>query len=301
MKNKVSRILTLFGIGAGLFFCVVLFSVRTHRTAPSDRAKIVVSGYVPYTFVKTLAGDSADILMLLPPSAEPHSFEPTPGVLVQLHEADAFIYVSDLLEPWAADLASAVADKTKVLVLAEGVADSGDPHIWMNLQNAPLLADEIAQLLLQVVPQNQMLIKRNLSKFKEEISALQDAFAASLPFCQNKEAVHIGHLAFGNLLTPYGITLTALSGTSHEGEHSVKKVIELVGRIQQKNIQTIFTEETLSPRLAQVIARETKVQLLPLYPIEHISKQDFDNQVTYGDFMRRNLTSLQRGLQCPAS
>lgn len=299
--KKIVWILAGFWIIVGLFFCGVLFSLRMHRTANDNRIKIAVSGYVPYTFVKQLTGNSAHILMLLPPSAEPHSFEPTPGVLVQLHEAAAFIYVSGKLEPWAADLAKAVESKTKVLALDKTVPESADPHIWMNLQNAPVLADEIAQLLVEVMPKNKTLIERNLTKFKKEISALQKAFADSLPACAQKEAVHIGHLAFGNLLTPYGITLMALSGTSHEGEHSVKKVIALVGLIKKKNVQTIFTEETLSPRLAQMISRETGVQLLPLYPIEHISKKDFDEQVTYIDFMRRNLNSLQRGLQCPAS
>ena len=112
--------------------------------------------------------------------------------------------------------------------------------------------------------------------------------------------VHIGHLAFSNLLAPYGITLTALSGTSHEGEHSAKKLAELIREIKAKNLPAIFTEEVISPRLAQTVAAETGAQILPLYSIEHISKQDFENQVTYVDLMRRNLESLKQGLICPA-
>jgi len=300
--KKIGWILAGFWGIVALFCCVIFFSARpSHRAQQNQRPRIVVSGYVPYTLVKELAGARADVLMLLPPSAEPHSFEPTPGVLVQLHEAAAFVYISDQLEPWAADLAKAVEGKTKVLVLDKRVSTNGDPHIWMNLQNVPALAAEIATLLSEIMPNEQMQIARNLEKFNAEISDLQTAFADSLPACKQKEAVHIGHLAFDNLLTPYGITLTALSGTSHEGEHSVKKVAALVGLIKKENIQTIFTEETLSPRLAQMIADETNVRLLALYPIEHVSKQDFDKQVTYGEFMRRNLTNLQRGLQCPAS
>ncbi|MBQ8032854.1 MAG: zinc ABC transporter substrate-binding protein, partial [Elusimicrobiaceae bacterium] len=62
----------------------------------------------------------------------------------------------------------------------------------------------------------------------------------------------------------------------------------------------IFTEDTLSPRLAKAVAQETGAQIFPLYPIEHISKTDFNANVTYAELMRRNLESLARGLQCQA-
>lgn len=301
MKKKIAWILAGFWIVIGWFLCVVLFQTsRMKNSAQEPRPKIAVSGYVPYTFVKQLTGNKADILMLLPTGAEPHSFEPTPGALVQLHEAAAFIYMSDRLEPWAADLAKALPKSTRVLVLDQTVI-SEDPHIWMDVSKVPLLIREIAQLLFEIMPQNRAQIERNLSKFKKEIDVLQTSFAASLPACRQKEAVHIGHLAFANLLAPYGITLTALSGTSHEGEHSVKKVVKLVKLIKDKDIKVVFTEDTLSPRLSQMIARETEVQLLPLYSIEDISKTDFEHQVTYTELMRRNLDSLVRGLQCPAS
>ena len=268
---------------------------------PAGGPKIVVSGYVPYTLTHQIAGANADILMLLPPGAEPHSFEPTPGALIALSQADAFIYVSDELEPWAADLAQNAGVKTRVLQLGKLIRPEEDPHVWMDFKKTELMAYQIAALLSEIAPQNRAVTDKNWENFTAQLGELAQAFQTQLTHCKYKEAVHIGHLAFNNLLTPYGIQLTALSGSAHEGEHSAKKLAQLVREIKAQKLPAVFTEEVLSPRLAQTVAEETGAEILPLYSIEHISKEDFDNRVTYLDFMRRNLANLKRGLVCQAS
>lgn len=285
--------------------CVLLMGLlwqSCRRPAQTSATPTVaVSGYVPYTLVHQLAGDFANVEMLLPAGAEPHAFEPTPFVLVQLQHASAFIYTSRETEPWAADLAqNAIGNNTPVLELSSTVEKSSDPHTWMFLPNAQKMAYATAQFLKQVFPQEQEQIQQNYEQMTRELTELEKQFQGTLTRCAQKEVVHIGHLAFDNLLTPYGIKLTALSGTSHEGEQSAQKIVELVRAIKSKQIPVIFTEETLSPRLAQTVAEETSVEILNLYPIEHISKNDFDRRVTYAELMRRNLQNLARGLQCPA-
>ena len=64
------------------------------------------------------------------------------------------------------------------------------------------------------------------------------------------------------------------------------------------NLSALFTEDAVSPRLAETVAAETGVDILPLYPIEHVTKNDFNREVSYAELMRRNLESLQRGLSC---
>ena len=290
----------LFLVVAGAIWWASISSTVRNPYADNDNPVIVTSGYVPYTLLKELAGDSVNVLMLLPPGAEPHAFEPTPGALVMLQHADAFVYVSDELEPWAADLAKSVGEKTRVLALAKSFPQTGDPHVWMDPQQAQLMAGELSALLADIAPQHRSVTDQNYSKLSDELDQLDRDFQTALANCKSREVVHVGHLAFGNLAQKYNLQLTALAGTSHDGEHSAKKLAALVKQIKQNNIHTIFTEDTLSPRLAQAVAQETGAQILPLYPIEHISKNDFNNNVTYMALMRRNLESLVRGLQCQA-
>lgn len=300
MKKIIKWGLVVFWALIGLFLCVILVnSYRFRRSNHSSaQEKLIVSGYVPHVVVRELLGPSTSILQLLPVGTEPHSFEPTPGALVQLKNAIAFIYVSDTLEPWAAELAKATGLRTRVLKLSSLVPPSRDPHIWMDLGKMRTIFIQTAAFLCEIFPQDREKIQHNLERIIEQINQLEREFAATLATCKYKEVVHIGHLAFENLLVPYGINLVSLSGTSHEGEHSVKKITQLIHLVQTHHIPAIFTEEMLSPRLAQAVAVETGVEILKLYPVESVSKQDFDRQVSYEELMQRNLESLKRGLQC---
>jgi len=289
----------LFLVAAAAIWWASISSTVRNPVVDNDKPVLVTSGYVPYTLAKELAGEHVNVLMLLPPGAEPHAFEPTPGALITLKHANAFVYLSNELEPWAADLADIVKE-APVIKLAASVPVGSDPHVWMNLKNAKILAAQIEQVLVQIDPAHAQAYAQNLAAFNTQIDELAQEFKTTLAHCKSREVVHVGHLAFKNLTDEYGLTLTALAGTSHDGEHSAKKLAELVNEIKAKHLPAIFTEETISPRLAKAVAQETGAQILPLYPIEHISKKDFNDHVTYADLMRRNLKSLRRGLLCPA-
>ena len=294
------KLILIFKLLVLLLACGVLLRVvLSHRpVARTHGPQVVVSGYVPYTLVKQISGGTLPVTMLLPAGAEPHAFEPSPGTLVLMQDADLFIYVSDTLEPWARDVSRVMKDTSRIYALCDSVSPSDEVHIWMNLDNAQAMARAVKELLAQLSPENETLYAKNLSEFLAQTDALKQDFEA-LKNCSGKEVVHIGHAAFGPLAAPYGLRLTALSGASHEGEHSARKLAELTKQIKQSGVKTVFTEEVLSGRLARAVADETGAQLLPLYTVEHISKTDFTDGVTYAQLMRRNLDNLKRGLQCP--
>ena len=292
-------------LGIIVLFVLVVAGLCFWLPKPADKKSdgklaVVTSGYVAYTLTRQLAGDLADIAMLLPPNAEPHSFEPTPGALVAVRQADVFVYISDTFEPWAKDIATGAGKNTQVVKAAAALPASVDPHIWMDFDNVRVMAQTIEGALAAQLPEQAETLAQNLAKFNEQLIALDESYKKGLSACQGREVVHIGHLAFERLAKKYGLTLTALAGTSHDGEHSVRRLAGVVDLIKKHHIETIFTEETLSPRLAQTVAGETGAQILPLYTVESISKQDFANHITYIDFMKRNLENLQRGLKCQA-
>ena len=299
MKKHLPAV--LFLLAAALIWWLSL-APRRHQVPVAEGAKprVVTSGYVPYTLAKQLSGGLADVTMLLPANAEPHSFEPTPGALVTVKNADIFIYVSDRIEPWAKDVLSSAGEQTAVLQAAKYAASSDDPHVWMDFQNAKQIARAISFALVQKDPSHRAEYEAHLKAFEKELAELDAAYQTGLASCQSRQVVHVGHLAFGNLTKNYGLSLSALAGSSHDGENSVRRVAELIRFIKDNQIRAIFTEETLSPRLSAAVAEETGAQVLPLYTVEHVSKDDFDRGVTYGELMRRNLDSLQRGLGCQA-
>ena len=292
---KKGFLFLLIVLGGTAVFCIFRFS--SPRVQP-DSPVIVTSGYVPYLLVKEIGGAQTPVQLLLPPGAEPHSFEPSPGSLIAVHNARAFLYVSDVLEPGVKDVRGAAGKKTRVVALADMLPPSDDPHVWMNFDAVREMARTVKDTLVQLAPENAEMYAKNLARFEQEISALDNEFKQGLSRCEHREIIHIGHLAFGSLAKRYHLTLTALAGTSHDGEHSAQKLAALVKHIRAAKVQTLFTEGAVSPRLAQTVAAETGTKLLPLYTVEDVSKDDFMRGVSYEDFMRRNLKSLQEGLKC---
>ena len=297
MKKILFFVLLILLVG-GVFWFWSANSSRPQGPGADGKIKVVVSGYVPYTVAKQIGGELIDLSMLLPANAEPHSFEPTPGAIIAVHGADVFIYVSGRIEPWVTDIAENVKEGAVVVEAAQSAKPSKDPHIWMDFDNMRPFARAIAQALQEKDPAHQDVYASNLAAFNTQLDELEQAFSAALANCRQRRIVHVGHLAFGNLARTYGLNLQSLTGTSHQSEHSVHRLAELVRYIRKHGVPAVFTEEMLSQDLAATVARETNVRVLPLYTVEEVSKKDFDAGITYGEYMRRNLHNLREGLKC---
>lgn len=260
--------------------------------------RVTASGYVAYALAREIGGDKITLSMLVPPGTEPHHFEPTPGAIIAVERSDVFVYVSPRVEPWVEDILKGLPQAHAVQ--AGPSAAGQDPHVWMTPSGALDMAQRIEQAFAQADPSRAAYYRKNLQKFEKDMTALDKSFSKALANCQSRDVVHVGHLAFGALADKYGLNLQALTGTSHQGEHSVRKLAQLVRFIRKNKVRAVFTEELLSQDLAATVARETGVQVLPLYTVEEVSKQDFEAGKTYGDYMRQNMQNLSEGLQCRA-
>ncbi len=299
MSKKVVAFFILLALAAfGAWWLCTAPAAAPQGPRAEGKLRVVTSGYVPYSLAKQIGGDNIDVQMLVPPGTEPHHFEPTPGAIIAVKEAGLFVYTSPAIEPWTQDI---LAGLDGVRTLAAGPVEAGqDPHVWMTPYGALAMARRLANTLADLDTHHAAQYRQNLKTFEKEIAALHRAFQDGLADCKSRAVVHVGHLAFGELAHTYDLDLRSLSGTSHQGEHSVKRLAELVRFIRKGQVRAVFTEELVSPELARTVAEETGVQVLPLYTVEEVSKRDFEQGKTYLDYMRQNLKNLQEGLQCKA-
>lgn len=272
-------------------------SARPNPSArPDGKLRVVVSGYAAYALAREIGGDKVQLTMLVPPGTEPHHFEPTPGSVIAVNASDLFVYVSPRIEPWTADIIKGLGNMHTLEAGPSHAED--DPHVWMTPYGALSMAKRMEEAFSEIDPKNKSYYKANLKKFERETEALHSQFKQGLASCRSHDVVHVGHLAFASLAHAYGLELQSLAGTSHQGEHSVHRLAELVRFIRKNGVPVVFTEEMISADLADAVARETGVRVLPLYTVEEVGKQDFERGVTYADYMRRNLKNLREGLQC---
>src|ERR1039457_6256381 len=107
-----------------------------------------------------------------------------------------------------------------------------------------------------------------------------------------------GHYAFGYLANHYGLQYESASAVNADAEPTPAKVIALIKQVKAMGLNYVFSEELLSPRVSEMIAKETGTTVLLLHGAHNISKEDFDHGVSFISLMKKNLASLKIGLQC---
>jgi zinc transport system substrate-binding protein len=280
--------------------------------------QVVTTLFPLYDFARTIAGDKAQVTMLLPPGVEPHTFEPKPEDMIRISRAGLFIYTSKYMEPWAEKIITGIENKTLQVVNAgERVsyrAGSGhdehghnpgeagqkgmDPHVWLDFANASLMVDAILDGFLAADPNNGDVYRKNAAALKTSLAALDGQYRTALSSCATRKLLHGGHYTFGYLAHHYGLEYTALSGVSSDSEPSAERMVALVRDIKASGTTYLFAEELLSPRVSETLAQEAGVGVLMLHGAHNLSRDDLARNVSFFDLMERNLEQLKKGLQC---
>ena len=284
----------------------------------SDKIQVVTTLFPLYDFAKRIGGEKAEVSMLLPPGVEPHSFEPRPENVVRVNRADLFIYTNPLMEPWAAGIIAGI-DRGKVVIVegGKGIAlmqapgadphdhghagerDQGtaDPHVWLDLDNARHIAGNILAAFVTRDPANKAYYQQNADKLTAELAALDERFRQTLEKCPKKVLLHGGHYAFGYLAKRYGLRYISASAVNAEAEPTPAKLAELVQLMRRERLNYVYTEELLSPRVAETIARETGAKVLMLRAGHNVTKEELERGVSFVSIMEDNLRNLKTGLQ----
>jgi len=303
-----------------VFICLALMCACRKKEAPvsspsAPKKLVVVTTLFPlYDFARTIGGDKADVSLILPPGVEAHSFEPKPEDAARVTKADLFVFTNEFMEPWAVKFVKglnagnvALVDSSKgVTFLKAGVEEEGheghaggmDPHIWLDFDNTRIMVDNIAAAMAVRDPANKGYYLANAAAYQAELRKLDDDYKAGLSNCAKREFLHGGHYAFGYLAHRYGLRYESASAVNADAEPTPGKLIALVKQVKAMDLKYVYSEELLSPRVSEMIAKETGATVLLLHGAHNISKEDFDHGATFVSLMRRNLDNLRAGLQC---
>lgn len=315
MKLRVVMIIILV--------CCTILSVsgcQKNDQQPLVGLQVVTTLFPLYDFSRTIAGDKAQVTMLLPPGVEPHAFEPKPEDMIRINRAGLFIYTNRYMEPWAEKIISGISNKSLRVVNAgeritykntievkhghnHKVADTAemyDPHIWLDFANAALMVDAILDGFIAADPGNGVYYRKNAETLKVKLANLDEKYRKSLSSCKTRKLLHGGHYTFGYLSRRYGFDYHALSGVSSDSEPSAERMTELILEIRSSGTKFLFAEELLSPRLTETLAQETTTAVLMLHGAHNLSRDDLSRKVTFIDLMEKNLEQLQKGLECQA-
>lgn len=311
------RILLLILLFGGLFLPACN---KTESAAPTATTLQVVTSLFPlYDFVRQIGGDQVEVTLLLPPGVEAHSFDPKPEDILRVNRAGLFIYTHKAMEVWAAMIAASV-DPAKVTIVdasvgaqlrpSSGDADEHDahahadnageidPHLWLDFANAQVLVRNIAEAMAGKDPAHRDLYLANAAAYVTRLDTLDAAYRRRLADCKNRTLLQGGHFALGYLTARYGLEYHAAAAVNPEAEPTAATMAALVQQMRRDDLRYLFSEELVSPKLAETIAKEAGGSVLLLSAAHNVSKADFERGITFIEIMERNLKNLQIGLEC---
>ncbi len=118
MNLKILRtLLVLFSVTAVLFGCQ---SQDTQESSNNEENKIsVIASFLPmYEFTKNVAGDRADVQLMVSEGQDAHHYEPSAQDVAAVNEADVFVYSSEEMEFWTKSLFNTIENDNLIIARA---------------------------------------------------------------------------------------------------------------------------------------------------------------------------------------
>ncbi len=321
MKNKASKLIG--GILAiALILGVSIFTV-IKLSQSKKTASIISSSFVGYDFARAVTGDNSEVTMLIKPGSEMHDFEPTPEDIINIKNADLFIYVGGESDEWVEDLLKdneIPEEKTLRLMdlveikeeeLSEGMEEHEhehehhheeeveyDEHIWTSPVNAIKLVDGVKDKLSKIYPENKDVYAKNADTYTSRLSEIDQKIRNVVSSSNKKELIFGDRFPFRYFVDEYGLNYyAAFPGCSEQTEASSKTIAFLINKVKSDNVKVVLKIELTSDKLAKSIADETNAKVMTLNAAHNISSEDFEKGVTYADIMESNVEVLKEALK----
>lgn len=312
LKRKLLAVITA---AATVFSLCACSSESGYSSSDSGKLKIISTVFPPYDLAKQIAGDNAEISILLPPGSEIHNYEPSAKDMIAIRNCDIFLYIGGENEQWAEKLINSndtknvtavkLIDYVPVLSEDEDEHDHDhdhehehehetDEHIWTSPKNAQLMLSAVYDAICKVDPSDKQTYTKNKDAYAKQLSDLDNAYRSAVDNAKNKTIVLADKFPFRYLAHEYGLEFSAaFAACSDESEPGVSTMIKLTKTIKENNIPGVYYLEFSSTKIADTLCDETGATKLMLHSCHNVSKQDIENNVSYVDLMKQNLENLK--------
>jgi ABC-type Zn uptake system ZnuABC Zn-binding protein ZnuA/ABC-type Mn2+/Zn2+ transport system permease subunit len=286
-----------------------------------DKLAVVATTTQLGDFVREVGGNAVEVDQILQPNTDPHEYEPRPSDIADAVDAKLVFASGDLLDPWIEEVVSESGSDAGVVDLgavapirlpgegehAEEEHEEGtdehehdsrfDPHWWHDPRNAAAAVREIERQLAAADPGKRAVFARNANAYLAELRALDAAIAKcvnTVPPAQRKLVTD--HDAFGYFAGRYGMDVVGavIPSQTTQAQPSAKDLSELARTIEAEKVRAVFPESSLSPKVAEAIARQTGATVDDTLYGDTLGPEDSDG-ATYLQMEAANANAMVSG------
>lgn len=331
MRNQQRQLRRLLCALAAFALCAAAWAAPAGaETAPLSIVTMIFPGY---DFARHVAGDGAEVTMLLPPGADSHSYEPSPRDILTIQNADLFIYTGGESDTWLEKLLASMGDAAPeslrmtdaVQLLAEehtasmetdhahdhghdeesctdethdhGHEEEMDEHVWTSPRNAIAIVYAVAERLAAIRPEQAEAYRSNAASYTQQIGEIDLAFRDVVANAKRDLIIFGDRFPLRYFAAEYGLRYdAAFPGCSEDSEPSVRTVISLVDTVRAEDVPVVFHIEYSSQKTARILAEETGAQLRLFHGCHTVAAAELEAGATYVSLMRQNVEVLKEAL-----
>ncbi len=281
-------------------------------TPEKDTPKAVTTIYPLYDMTRQIAGQKVEVVCLMNPGESPHTFEFTPERIKRLQGAEIAIKVGLGLDDWldstlkSLDSNITIYDIHKGIEFMEGTCthdhgtdhhdrdhhhDHANPHIWLSLENAKIIVDNIYHILSENYPEYDNYFMENKQHYLQEVQDLDAVFKQKAQDFNRKEFI-AHHDAWVYLAHDLGIQQVMSVEPFPGKEPTPAYIIQLQKTIDQYDIKTVFIEPQLSADVVNFLTQDMDLEVKILDPLGGTEETE-----TYLKLMAYNFEQLKSALK----
>ncbi|GHV13800.1 periplasmic divalent manganese/zinc-binding lipoprotein [Fibrobacterales bacterium] len=291
----------------------------------NGKINITTTIFPLYDFIRQIAGDKANLKMLLPLGAESHSYEPTPQDIIDIQNSSLFVYIGGESDEWMNKIFSSMnMEKMKLVKLidsvnaveeeiVEGMQEEGkeegegeteneekeyDEHLWTSPRNAIRIVEVITAALSELDTANAKFYRRNSDEYITKLTVLDLKFKSVVKDSEKRVIVFGDRFPLRYFADEYNLKyFAAFPGCSAETEPSAKTLAFLIDKIKSEKIPVVFHIELSNEKIAKTISEATGAKNLLFHSVHNVSKEDFDSGKGYFELMDANVQNLKTALE----
>ena len=299
------------------------------------KVSVVTTIFPPYDFVRQIAGDQADLKMLLKPGEETHSYEPTPQDIIAIQNSDVFIYVGGENDAWVEDILESMPGSDMVALKlvdcvdtleeeevegmqsepghSHGEEDAHihggeeeeeahsvheiDEHVWTAPENASAIVGEICGILMEEDPSNAGTYRENAAAYQERLAELDQEFKDVVASAERNLVIFGDRFPFRYFADAYGLDYyAAFPGCASDTEPSAATMAFLINKVKEEKVPAVLKMELSNENIANAIAEATGTEVKTFYSCHNLTAEEFEDGETYLSMMEKNVETLKEVL-----
>lgn len=285
--------------------------------AVTGKPNVLTTTTIVGDVVHQVGGDRITVDTLLPVGVDPHTFQPNPQDIAKVAGAQVIFANGAGLEEFLNPLLQNAGDKVEVVPVSAGIQllkavvqqaggqqageeqhTGGDPHTWFDPLNVITWTQNIEKKLSELDPANAQAYAANSQKYQSELHDL-DAWiqeqVAQIP--EGNRKLVSDHTSLTYFAARYGFEQVGaiIPGYSTLAQPSAQELAALEDAIRGLDVKAVFVEKNINPALAQQVAQDTGVQLVPLY--NGSLSEPGGPAATYIEFMKYDVGEIVKALR----